>query len=304
METVEELATRLLKEIDSARARNRRSKPARRPGCRKQASAARRKRAGMAWLGLGARLLLVGGAVAFWWWTRRQRRLAEEMEQAYLRGPSGPYDYTHPASPQPAAPVSGPAPAVKEAEPCGEMQAGEASAGAQASGRAAVQTATRAEPTPGAAERMASGEGAPGGIAAAFPAKPAAAPASAEPAANEEHATPNPTVLAPAGEVSPEVAPLVSAEVEASPAAVDDLKLIEGIGPRIAAVLGEQGITTFRQLSETPVERLRDILRSYPNLRLADPATWPEQAALAARGDWPALTALQDSLKGGRRDNS
>jgi hypothetical protein len=36
-------------------------------------------------------------------------------------------------------------------------------------------------------------------------------------------------------------------------------------------------------------------------LRLAHPATWPEQAALAATGEWEALEALQAKLKGGRR---
>ena len=36
-------------------------------------------------------------------------------------------------------------------------------------------------------------------------------------------------------------------------------------------------------------------------LRLADPSTWPEQAALAAAGEWDAMEALQNQLKRGRR---
>jgi hypothetical protein len=36
-------------------------------------------------------------------------------------------------------------------------------------------------------------------------------------------------------------------------------------------------------------------------LRLADPTTWPEQAGIAAKGDWEALEQLQAMLKGGRR---
>jgi len=36
-------------------------------------------------------------------------------------------------------------------------------------------------------------------------------------------------------------------------------------------------------------------------LSLADARTWPEQAALAAAGDWEKLKTLQDELKGGRR---
>jgi hypothetical protein len=37
------------------------------------------------------------------------------------------------------------------------------------------------------------------------------------------------------------------------------------------------------------------------DIRLADPATWPEQAHLAAAGHWGALETLQNELKGGRR---
>lgn len=83
----------------------------------------------------------------------------------------------------------------------------------------------------------------------------------------------------------------------------DDLKRIEGIGPKISSVLKASGIATFAQLSQTSVERIREILETEsPNLlRLADPTTWPEQAALAAQREWKALEKLQDELKGGRR---
>ncbi len=84
---------------------------------------------------------------------------------------------------------------------------------------------------------------------------------------------------------------------------VDDLKRIEGIGPRIAGVLQEAGITTFGQLSSTQAEQLKEILEAADPrlLRLADPTTWPQQAALAAEGNWSALEELQGELKGGRR---
>ncbi len=83
----------------------------------------------------------------------------------------------------------------------------------------------------------------------------------------------------------------------------DDLKRIEGIGPRIAAVLQEAGITTFAQLADADQARLERILEEADPrlLRLASPAHWPEQAALAAAGEWEALQALQSELKGGRR---
>jgi predicted flap endonuclease-1-like 5' DNA nuclease len=87
------------------------------------------------------------------------------------------------------------------------------------------------------------------------------------------------------------------------PAVPDDLKRIEGIGPKIAGVLQEAGITTYAQLADAEVSGLEQILgEADPRLlRLAKPATWPEQAALAAAGEWDALQALQSGLKGGRR---
>ena len=83
----------------------------------------------------------------------------------------------------------------------------------------------------------------------------------------------------------------------------DDLQRIEGIGPKLASVLGEAGIRTFATLANTDVERLEQILQEADPrlLRLANPSTWPEQAALASAGDWEALEALQGELKAGRR---
>jgi hypothetical protein len=83
----------------------------------------------------------------------------------------------------------------------------------------------------------------------------------------------------------------------------DDLKRIEGIGPKISAVLQAAGITTFTHLAATNADQLRQILEATDPrlLRLADPTTWPQQAELAADGEWNALEELQNELKGGRR---
>jgi predicted flap endonuclease-1-like 5' DNA nuclease len=91
--------------------------------------------------------------------------------------------------------------------------------------------------------------------------------------------------------------------VEAPPAQ-DDLKQIEGIGPKISSVLQAAGIGTFAKLGQSDVERLKEVLAAEsPNLlRLADPTTWPEQARLAAQAEWEALEKLQSELKGGRRE--
>jgi predicted flap endonuclease-1-like 5' DNA nuclease len=78
----------------------------------------------------------------------------------------------------------------------------------------------------------------------------------------------------------------------------DDLKVIEGIGPRTEQVLLEAGITTFAQLAKLKPDRLETIMRDAGTL-VAKRDTWPEQARLAAAGDWQALQALQDQLKAG-----
>ena len=80
----------------------------------------------------------------------------------------------------------------------------------------------------------------------------------------------------------------------------DDLKKIEGIGPKISGVLIDAGISTFEKLSKIDLQALEQILKD-ANLRLAKPATWPEQAALAAKNDWDGLKIFQQDLKGGVR---
>jgi predicted flap endonuclease-1-like 5' DNA nuclease len=95
--------------------------------------------------------------------------------------------------------------------------------------------------------------------------------------------------------------PVAQAEEPAAPSATDDLEVIEGIGPKIAGVLREAGISSFADLAATGTERLAEILQD-ANLRLASPETWGEQAKLAAAGDWDGLKQLQERLKGGRRE--
>jgi len=80
----------------------------------------------------------------------------------------------------------------------------------------------------------------------------------------------------------------------------DDLTEIEGIGPKIRQVLAKAGIATFAQLAAAEVEELQRAL-DQAGIRLAFPGTWPEQAGLAAQGDWAGLEALQRQLHRGRR---
>ena len=82
------------------------------------------------------------------------------------------------------------------------------------------------------------------------------------------------------------------------PVKKDDLVIIEGIGPKIAKAFNKAGILTFKQLAETPVEKLKQLLHDakYPG----EPDTWPEQARLAAEGKMDELKKLQDVLIAGR----
>lgn len=85
----------------------------------------------------------------------------------------------------------------------------------------------------------------------------------------------------------------------AASAGPDDLKVIEGIGPKVQTALNAAGITTYAGLAGTAVDKLQEILDA-AGYQYMKPASWPEQAALAAAGDWDALKKLQDELTAGR----
>jgi oligopeptide/dipeptide ABC transporter ATP-binding protein len=87
-----------------------------------------------------------------------------------------------------------------------------------------------------------------------------------------------------------------------TPATPDDLETIEGIGPGISALLREAGITTFAQLAKTEISQLQEMLqKAGPRFQMADPSTWPQQAELAAAGNWAELETLQGQLSAGRQ---
>lgn len=81
----------------------------------------------------------------------------------------------------------------------------------------------------------------------------------------------------------------------------DDLKKIEGIGPKIADLLTEAGIVSFADLAGSTPEAIQEILdKAGSQYNVHNPATWPAQAQLAADGKWDELKTLQDELIGGR----
>jgi large subunit ribosomal protein L21 len=128
------------------------------------------------------------------------------------------------------------------------------------------------------------------GAKKAAPAKKAT-PAKAEkakPAAKTEKAAP---------------AKKVASKAPAKKAAgkADDLKKIEGVGPKAMEAMVNAGIDTFAKVAKSKPEKLSEILTEASS-RLAHLVTdtWPQQAKLAADGKWDELKELQDKLDGGR----
>ncbi|WP_428232979.1 hypothetical protein [Flavobacterium sp.] len=81
----------------------------------------------------------------------------------------------------------------------------------------------------------------------------------------------------------------------------NDLKVVEGIGPKIEALFNAAGITTWQELSETPTEKLQSILDAGgENFAIHNPSTWAKQALLAYQGKWQELKDWQQGLLGGK----
>jgi len=81
----------------------------------------------------------------------------------------------------------------------------------------------------------------------------------------------------------------------------DDLTKIEGIGPKLAKVLAEAGVDTFKKLAATKAPKVAEILVAYnARYKMYDTTTWPAQAKLAAAGKWDELKKWQDELNGGK----
>ncbi|MDC6388155.1 50S ribosomal protein L21 [Maribacter sp. PR1] len=81
-------------------------------------------------------------------------------------------------------------------------------------------------------------------------------------------------------------------------AKADDLKKVEGIGPKIAETLNAAGISTYAELAKSTPEKIAEIIADVRGNHVTD--TWPAQAKLAAEGKWDELKKWQDELDGGK----
>lgn len=81
----------------------------------------------------------------------------------------------------------------------------------------------------------------------------------------------------------------------------DDLKIVEGIGPKIQELFHNHDVKTWKALSECSVEKCQDVLNSGgERFKIHRPGTWPKQAKLAYEGKWEELLKWQDELDGGK----
>lgn len=82
--------------------------------------------------------------------------------------------------------------------------------------------------------------------------------------------------------------------------ASDDLTKIEGIGPQVAGLLNSVGLMSFQQLAQTTPDQIKEVLNHAGGIMATmNPSTWPDQAQLAAAGEWDKLKEWQDVLDGG-----
>lgn len=81
----------------------------------------------------------------------------------------------------------------------------------------------------------------------------------------------------------------------------NDLKLVEGIGPKIEQLFHTFDIKTWQALSEVSVAKCREVLKSGGDrYKIHDPASWPMQAKMAYEGKWKDLDKWQKEHKAGR----
>lgn len=81
----------------------------------------------------------------------------------------------------------------------------------------------------------------------------------------------------------------------------DDLKIVEGIGPKIEELLKKHGVHTWDDLAKADVVTLKHILTmGGDRFQMHDPSSWADQASLASSRKWKDLEEYQNLLTGGR----
>lgn len=120
------------------------------------------------------------------------------------------------------------------------------------------------------------------------------APAVAKPAAKPEAKV---AEKAPEAKTKAPAAPVKKADDTKG----ENLTKVEGIGPKIKEILWNAGVKTFADLAAKSAGEVKEILLEQgARYNRFDPTTWPEQAKLAAAGEWDKLKKWQDEMDGGK----
>ena len=82
---------------------------------------------------------------------------------------------------------------------------------------------------------------------------------------------------------------------------LDDLKVVEGIGPKIESMFKAGGIGTWKALSEASVADCQKILDGGGDrYKIHNPGSWPLQSKMAYEGKWAELAKWQSEHDHGR----
>ncbi|MEL6674355.1 MAG: helix-hairpin-helix domain-containing protein, partial [Bacteroidota bacterium] len=99
----------------------------------------------------------------------------------------------------------------------------------------------------------------------------------------------NSVVRLPSGGVSPAPSKAKKASKTRRKKKVD-LTIIEGVGPKISGLLAAGGFASLEAVAKADPATLKEILEAAGSrYSFHNPATWPEQAALAVAEDWDGL---------------
>ena len=106
---------------------------------------------------------------------------------------------------------------------------------------------------------------------------------------------------APKEEAKAEAAALAAPAKSPDGKKPDDLKVVEGIGPKVEEALKAAGIAGWAELAAADPDKVKEILtEAEGNFAGQDPTTWPKQAKMAVDGEWDELKTWQDELDGGK----
>jgi predicted flap endonuclease-1-like 5' DNA nuclease len=107
-----------------------------------------------------------------------------------------------------------------------------------------------------------------------------------------------PAAVAP--EVRSELDPAEASAALGKKVRIDDLTVVEGIGPKITELCHAIGVTTWAQLASAEVETLQSMLTDAgTRFQMHKPGSWPTQARLLAAGQWADFQQLTADLADG-----